>query len=51
MKVALFEGCRRPDVLKPDTEAQVLSECFAHLGIACELYTNLPSTGVRPGWS
>ena len=40
MKVALFEVCRRPDVLKPDTEAQVLSECLAHLRIAFELYTN-----------
>ena len=40
MKIVLFEVCRRPEVLKPNTEAIVLTECFANLGIEFELYTN-----------
>jgi CHAT domain len=40
MKIALFEVCRRPEVLKQSTEAIVLTECFTNLGIEFELYTN-----------
>jgi hypothetical protein len=40
MKVALFEVCRRPEVSKPDTEAMVLTKCFANLGVDFKLYTN-----------
>jgi hypothetical protein len=40
MKVTLFEVCRSPEILKANTEAIVLSECFASLGIEFELYTN-----------
>ena len=40
MKVALFEVCRRPEILKPNTEAILLSECFKNLGIRFDLYTN-----------
>ena len=40
MKVVLFEVCRSPEILKPNTEAIVLSKCFASLGIEFELYTN-----------
>jgi hypothetical protein len=40
MKVLLFEVCSRPEILKPNTEAMVLSQCFANLGIEFELYSN-----------
>jgi hypothetical protein len=40
MKVAIFEVCRRPEVLKPNTEAILLAQCFTTLGVPFDLYTN-----------
>ncbi len=40
MKVAIFEVCRRPEVPKANTEAQVLSQCFARMGVEFALHSN-----------
>lgn len=40
MKVAIFEVCRRPEVPKANTEAQVLSQCFARMRVEFALHSN-----------
>ena len=40
MNVALFEVCRSPQVVKPCTEAIILSRLFERLGIDYELWSN-----------
>ena len=50
MRVAIFEVCRRPEVLKGDTEAAILSTCFPKLGIAYDLISNDGIWAGRSQW-
>lgn len=55
MRVAIFEVCRRPQVVKQGTEGQVLTAALAGLGIAHQLHSNdgiwagVPGVARRPG--
>lgn len=48
MKVAILEICRRPEVLKENTEAKILSTCFQQLSIDFDLYSNDDFWADRP---
>ena len=48
MKVAILEMCRRPEVLKENTEAKILATCFQQRCIDFDLYSNDDFWADRP---